>query len=66
MQFNLEPNKLAFSVKEACLATSLGRTTIYAHIKAGRLEVVKIGGRTLIPASSLQALLLGLSDGEDL
>lgn len=51
--------KLAFSIKEACAASSLGRTTIYAHIASGRLRAIRIGGRTLIPASSLRALIEG-------
>lgn len=38
---------------------SLGRTTIYAHIAAGRLQTVKVGGRVLIPASSLEELING-------
>ena len=32
------PPPLAYSIKDACRATSLGRTTIYAHIAAGRLK----------------------------
>lgn len=51
--------KLAFSIAEACDATSLGRTTIYAHIKTGRLKKVRVGHRTLIPATSLMALVEG-------
>lgn len=51
--------KLAYSIREACTASSLGRTTLYAHIAAGRLRVVKIGGRTLIPADSLHMLVAG-------
>lgn len=53
--------KIAYSIKEACAATSLGRTTIYDHIAAGRLKIVRVGGRTLIPAKSL----LGLINGQD-
>ena len=51
--------KLAYSVYEACEATSLKRSTIYAYISAGRLRVVRIGGRTIIPADSLRTLLEG-------
>ena len=49
--------RLAYSIREACEASSLGRTTIYAHIKAGRLKAVRVGARTIIPAHSLHALL---------
>ncbi|KPF73892.1 MAG: helix-turn-helix domain-containing protein [Blastomonas sp.] len=54
-----QPQKLAYSIREACAASSLGRTTIYAHIAAGRLRVVRVGGRTLIPAEELQAFIRG-------
>jgi excisionase family DNA binding protein len=53
----LEP--LAYSVREACRLSSLGRTRLYQLIAEGRLEVRKIGKRTLIPASSLRALIEG-------
>lgn len=48
---------LAYSVKEACKATSLGKTYLYFLIKEGRLEARKIGNRTIIPAASLHALI---------
>lgn len=54
-----DPPKLAYSVREACAVSSLGRTTVYAHIAARRLKAVRIGGRTVIPAESLHALLAG-------
>lgn len=50
-------DKLAYSIKEACRATSLSKTTIYAKIAAGRLRAVRIGGRTVIPAESLRELV---------
>lgn len=58
---NHEPPKLAYSIKEACQASSLGRTTIYSHIASQRLKAVRVGGRTLIPAGSLHALIAGES-----
>jgi excisionase family DNA binding protein len=54
-------HKLAYSIREACEASSLGRTTIYALIGAGKLQAVRIGGRTVIPAESLNALIRGES-----
>lgn len=54
-----EPTKLSYSIREACKATSLGRTSIYSHIAAGRLRAVRVGGRTVIPAESLRALIDG-------
>lgn len=49
--------KLAYSIKEAMAATGLGRTTIYSHIWAGHLPIVKIGNRTCITAEALRAFI---------
>jgi excisionase family DNA binding protein len=57
--FKSDTPKLAYSIREACQVTSLGRTTVYAHIAAGRLVARRIGGRTVIPAESLHALIAG-------
>jgi excisionase family DNA binding protein len=54
-----DPPKIAYSIKEAVKVSSLGRTTLYAHIAAKRLKAVRIGGRTVIPAESLHALIAG-------
>jgi excisionase family DNA binding protein len=54
-----DPPKIAYSIREACRASSLGRTTIYNHISAGRLRAVRVGGRTIIPADALHALISG-------
>lgn len=53
--------KLSYSIKEACLATSLGRTKIYAMLSdpSCPLKAVRIGGRVVIPADSLHALFAG-------
>ena len=51
--------RLAYSIREACEASSLGRTTIYALIGAGKLQAVRIGGRTVVPVESLRELISG-------
>lgn len=51
--------KLGYSIREACHASSLGRTTLYNHIASGRLRVTRVGGRTVIPAENLRALIAG-------
>ena len=48
---------IAYSIKEACRISSLGRTSLYALIAAGKLQSRKVGKRTLIPAESLQRLI---------
>jgi excisionase family DNA binding protein len=65
MLFETPPQKLAYSIREACEASSLGKTTIYSLIAASRLRAIRIGGRTVIPADSLSALLNGDSDNLD-
>lgn len=54
-----EPDRLCYSIAQAARVSSLGRSTVYRAIKAGRLAVVKVGGRTLVPAASLHRLLSG-------
>lgn len=51
--------RLAYSVKEFCQLVGLGRATTYRRIKDGSLQVRRIGGRTLIPASEVARLLSG-------
>lgn len=47
----------SYSIKDAVRASGLGRTTLYELIKAGELNPVKIGARTLIRRADLEALL---------
>jgi excisionase family DNA binding protein len=49
--------RLAYSVKEAAAAIGISVASIWRHISEGRLETFKLGGRRLIPAASLRALL---------
>lgn len=50
---------LAIRVDVACRLTGLGRTTIYALLKSGRLRSVKVGRARLIDKASVRALLDG-------
>ena len=59
MEYNRPPEPIAYSVADACRVSSLGRTRLYQLIGEGRLEVRKVGKRTLIPAASLRALIEG-------
>jgi excisionase family DNA binding protein len=45
---------LAYTIQDACKATGLGRTKLYALISQGKLDARKAGSRTLIPADSLK------------
>ena len=59
MNLSDTPEPLAYSVADACRVSSIGRTRLYQLIGEGRLQVRKIGKRTLIPAASLRALIEG-------
>ena len=48
---------IAYSINEACRVSSLGRTSLYALIAAGKLQIRKVGKRTLVLAESLQRLI---------
>ncbi len=56
-----DPPKIAYSIKEAVAATSLGRTTLYKMLAdpTSPLKAVRVGGRTVIPAESLYAIIAG-------
>jgi excisionase family DNA binding protein len=47
----------AYSVADFAKAYSLGKTKIYSMIAAKQLKAVKLGKRTLIPASEGDRLL---------
>lgn len=58
---NFEPGAiLTYGVREACAASGLGRTRLYALIAEGKIEARQCGGRTLIPAESLRTFLANL------
>ena len=51
----MEIEKRVFSINEFCSRYGVGRTTAYEEIKAGRLQVVKAGKRTLVPADAAKS-----------
>ena len=46
-----------YSISDTIRAIGLGRTSIYNLINEGRLTTVKLGRRTLIKVSSVEALI---------
>ena len=48
---------LTYTLNGAAAASGLSRSTLYRHAAAGRLRLVKVGGRTLVDAASLRALV---------
>lgn len=60
-----ELKPLTVTVATTRKISGLGNTTIWALIKQGKLEVVRIGRRTLITFRSLEALLVPSQRAED-
>jgi excisionase family DNA binding protein len=56
----MEIEKRVFSINEFCSRYGVGRTTAYEEIKAGRLQVVKAGKRTLVPADAAESWIKNL------
>jgi excisionase family DNA binding protein len=48
------------SVKEACKYISVGRTSLYKHIKSGLIPARKCGGRTIVLVDELDQALESL------
>jgi excisionase family DNA binding protein len=54
--------KLAYTVREACIALGMGRTLMYERLHAGRIRAKREGNKILIPAEALKAYLDSLQD----
>jgi excisionase family DNA binding protein len=54
------PGRAAFSVAEVSVQTGLGRDSLYAAIRSGRLVARKLGRRTLITEQDLHRFLASL------
>lgn len=53
----MEP--ITLSIADTAKTLSLGRTSIYALINDGKLDVVKVGSRTLVKTESIRRLVDG-------
>lgn len=49
--------KIAFTVPEALSAIGIGRTHFYRLAREGKLDLRKVGRRTLVTAASLHRLI---------
>ncbi len=48
---------ITLRIADACRITGIGRSKFYELIKAGQIEVIKVGAITLVPVTSIRALL---------
>jgi excisionase family DNA binding protein len=63
MTLSQTPQRYALSVSDFCEACSIGRSTFYEEVKAGRIRILKAGKRTLIASSEVQRWLDSLAAG---
>jgi len=47
---------LAISINETAKVLGIGRSSVYALLKSGKLEAIKIGTRTLLTTESIKRL----------
>ena len=55
-----EVERIAYSVVEAARIAGIGRTGLYQLISEGAIPIVKIGIRTLVRRSDLEAFMAAL------
>ncbi|WP_334006668.1 helix-turn-helix domain-containing protein [Burkholderia cepacia] len=55
-----QPSKGVLSVNDFCRWAGIGRTAVYAEMKAGRLSARKFGRRTIIPQVEAERWLTSL------
>jgi excisionase family DNA binding protein len=53
----IQSQRAAWRVNEAAFKLGLSRATIYKMASGGKLRLIKIGGRTLIPDAEIKRLI---------
>jgi excisionase family DNA binding protein len=53
----IEPPPLAMRLKDFCERMGISRSTFWKYVKAGRINVIRFGGRVLIPAQEVERIL---------
>lgn len=62
----MQHEQLSYSIEEVAALTSIGRTSLYAHIAAGKLVARKAGPkRTVVTREDLAAFLASLPSAID-
>ncbi len=52
---------ISYTILDACKVTGLGKSKLYELASAGKIRLVKVGRRSLIPATDLRNLVEGES-----
>ena len=53
------PKRDFYPIHEVEQKTSLSRASIYRHARSGKIKLVKVGGRTLVPEAEIARLVSG-------
>jgi excisionase family DNA binding protein len=59
------PNRLLYSVAEAEALLGVSHSTLYRLARSGRLQIKKIGSKSVISAESIEQLIAGLPSAGD-
>jgi hypothetical protein len=59
---SLEPEKLAYQIDDLAVAIGIGRSKLYAEIRAGKLKAKKVGSRTIVTSPAARDYLDALPD----
>jgi excisionase family DNA binding protein len=62
--FSMLKNPIAFSPVEAAKALGVSRSTIFNLLARGEIKGMKLGTRTLVPATELSRFLASLPEAE--
>ena len=57
--FDDAPDSMLISINAACTIAARSRASIYRHIKAGDLSIVKVGHSSRIRVGNLRQLICG-------
>ena len=57
-----DADRLAYTINSFAERAEMGRTTVYAEIRAGKLKAKRRGSRTIITAEAARAYLDSLPD----
>lgn len=57
---SLQP--VAYTITNACQLLSISRSTLYLLASRGELRLIKVAGRTLVPASEISRLVSGAAN----
>jgi len=53
---DVPPRRLAYPINEGCQLGGFSRSHLYALAAAGKVRLIKVGNRRLLPASELERL----------